>query len=63
VDVLGDNGSAALHEAAFQGHTDVMKFLVSQGADPNLRKVSEYALHGEDVKRPPCILLLECNAR
>jgi hypothetical protein len=31
--------STALHEAAYQARLDVLKFLISQGADPNLPKV------------------------
>ena len=31
--------STALHEAAYQAKIDVIKFLISHGADPNLPKV------------------------
>jgi ankyrin repeat protein len=39
VDAFGPRGSTALHEASFAGQPDVIKFLVSNGANPNLPKV------------------------
>ena len=38
--INGHRQSTALQEAAYQGKIDVIKFLDSQGADPNLPKVS-----------------------
>lgn len=37
VDTCNKNGETALMEASFQGHLELVKFLLSRGADVNLR--------------------------
>jgi ankyrin repeat protein len=37
IDVPGEHGCTALHEAAAQGHVEVVKLHLAKGADPKLK--------------------------